>query len=117
MMAAAGPEIPLPGTLDGSSRQILGGTMPVIAAVLALICILLVWAVFIRKPSGRRERGQLIESKHKKSSSSRSSSSSDSEGKSGRRRRRREKKRRNPTLAETGGLPPLGAGDSGSPPL
>ena len=41
-MAAAGNDIPLPGPLDPASRQILGGTMPVIAAVLVLIYVLMV---------------------------------------------------------------------------
>ncbi|HTH47725.1 MAG TPA: hypothetical protein VMB21_09465 [Candidatus Limnocylindria bacterium] len=118
LIAAAGTDIPLPSTLDGASRQVLGGTMPVIGALLALVCLLLAWAVFLRKPQGRRERGRLIESKSSSHGSHRSASGGESTSKSGRRRRRREKKRpRNPTLAETGGLPPLGAGDSGSPPL
>ena len=90
--------------------------MPVVAAVLVLICILLAWALFFRKPQGRRERGRLIDAKP--SSHSASVGDSGSGSRSGRRRRRREKKRpRNPTLAETGGLPPIGAGDSGSSPL
>ena len=111
-MAAADGGLPLPSTLDGTSRQVLGGVVPVIAAVLVLICLLAGWAIFLRRPQGRRERGQLVEPKHK------AAASHDAGSKSGRRRRRREKKRpRNPTLAETGGLPPLGAGDSGSPPL
>ena len=111
-MAAVDNGVPLPSALDGSSRQVLGGVIPVIAAMLVLVCLLVGWAVFLRKPQGRRKRGRLIESKHKPPVAE------DSGSKSGRRRRRREKKRpRNPTLAETGGLPPLGAGDSVSPPL
>ena len=72
------------------------------------------WAVFIRKPARRRERGRLLD----KAPEPRARAEDAPAAKSGRRRRRREKHRpRNPTLSETGGLPPLGAGDTTPPPL
>lgn len=113
MLAAEGVEVPVPPTLDGSSFRVLGGAAPVVGVLAVLVFLLLLWAVFIRKPGGRRERGRLVEGRAKQATSA-----DDSATKSGRRhRRRREKKRpRNATLAETGGLPPLGAGDSKPPP-
>ena len=69
----------------------------VLMAVLAVILLAVVWAVFIRKPGRgrRRERGRLTSAPPPVESGGRS------------RRRRRRSERRNPTLAETGGLPPL----------
>lgn len=114
LLAVGTEDLPVPGTLNGPSRDLLGGVFPVLASVLVLICGLLVWAVFFRKSTGRRERGRLLDGRP----APRSSSSADSGSKSSRRRRRREKQRpRNPTLSETGGLPPIGAGDSKPPPL
>jgi hypothetical protein len=61
----------------------------------------LVWAVFIRK----RERDRPNRYSYPRVSAEKNGPSSDSG--SGRQRRRKRKRRRNPTLAETGGLPPL----------
>ena len=110
MLAAAGaPNLPLPSALDRGALSAFGGLAPVVAAVVLVMAFLLVWAVYFRKPQGRRERGRLLEGKP----GAHVSSKSDSESKSGRRRRRRERQRpRNSTLAETGGLPPLGTGES-----
>ena len=73
----------------------------VLMAVLAVVLLVVVWAVFIRKPSRgrRRERGRLTTPPPPE----------DAKGESSGRRRRRRRSRtevRNPTLAETGGLPP-----------
>jgi hypothetical protein len=72
--------------------------MVVLGIVLALAAILFFWAFFIRKRP-RRARGALVVR-------------SDAHGSSGRRRRRKRRPEhpdnwgRNPTLGETGGLPP-----------
>ena len=113
LLAEVTPNLPVPGTMDGASRASIGGVVPVIACLLVLVSLLLVWAVFFRKSQGRRERGRLLDGRP-----ALPSPRSDSGSKSNPRRRRREKQRpRNPTLSETGGLPPIGAGDSKPPPL
>jgi hypothetical protein len=60
----------------------------------------LIWAVFIRKREGDRP------SRYSYPRLSGENGVSNDSG-SGRKRRRKRKRRRNPTLAETGGLPPL----------
>ena len=62
----------------------------------------LVWAVFIRK----RESDRPSRYSYPRVSGSEKNGASNDSG-SGRQRRRKRKRRRNPTLAETGGLPPL----------
>lgn len=115
ILSAVASDIQLPTGLDAGARHTLGGALPVIAAALVVLAVLLLWAVFLRKPARRRERGRLIE---QKSSAPKARSEGESGRSSGRRRRRRESHRpRNPTLSETGGLPPLGAGDQLRPPL
>ena len=112
ILAAGGVDLQIPTSLDTHSRGALGGALPVLLAILVMVAGLVVWAVFIRKPARRRDRGRLIESKPK------SSDESDDSHSSRRRRRRRGRNRQpNPTLADTGGLPPIGAGDAKSPPL
>ncbi len=69
-------------------------------AVAFLTLLFLVWAVFIRKRKQDLADWRLQESRHS------SSHHSDGSGHRRRRRRRREHRPRNPTLAETGGLPP-----------
>jgi hypothetical protein len=89
--------------LPTGTRQMMGGMGAVFAAVFAVIGLCLIWAVFIRKPDTSRKRGALRDGP----------ASSDAGRSGGRRRRRSSKERpRNPTLAETGGLPPRGAGDT-----
>lgn len=73
----------------GSGRDYL----PIIIAVLIIVALLIVWAIYLRKKPHRSERGVLY-------------SGDPSSGSQGGRRRRRRKRHRNPTLAETGGLPP-----------
>jgi hypothetical protein len=86
-----------------------GGLGVLFLAVGAIVLCFLVWAIFIRKRRDERAR------RYSYGSSSRSSGSSvngagreisDGSGRSGKRRRRRRHRRVNPTLAETGGLPP-----------
>jgi hypothetical protein len=71
-------------------------------AIAVIAAMALVWAVFIRKREGDRPSRY----SYPRLSSSGKNGSSDDSG-SGRQRRRKRKRRRNPTLAETGGLPPV----------
>jgi hypothetical protein len=114
ILAAGGIEIGVPTGLDSDSRHMLGGAYPVIIAILILLGGLVVWAVFIRKPARRRDRGRVI------ATTAAPAPDDDSSGSSSQRRRRRRRGRnrgRNPTLADTGGLPPIGSGDPKSPSL
>ncbi len=115
ILSAVASDIQLPTGLDAGARHTLGGALPVIAVALVVLAVLLLWAVFLRKPARRRERGRLLE---KKAAAPKPQTDGGGGKESGRRRRRRETNRpRNPTLSETGGLPPLGAGDQLRPPL
>lgn len=99
LLAAADSNLPtLPSGLDRAAQKALGGTSAIMVAVVLIFGLVLIWAVFIRKPERSSERGRLTDA---------------SAGSSGRRRRRRQSRQRNPTLAETGGLPPIGSGNSG----
>lgn len=91
----------LPQGLPAEAQGSLRGLMPVLVAVFAVLALSVIWAVFLRKPPGARRRGVLVEGEV-----------SDRSTGLGRRRRRRRRERRptNPTRAETGGLPPAGAG-------
>jgi cytoskeletal protein RodZ len=95
----------LPTSLDKATRQAISGISAVIAATLLVLIGIVIWIVFFRKPARRRERNMLVEGEVSRQSGS------------GRRRRRRRDSHRptNPTLAQTGGLPPRGAGDSKPP--
>ncbi len=97
-----------------------------IIGVVAVIVV--VWIIFIRKPKTRERRKYPQYHEHKKTGPEVVSGESDpddddspeaADGKSskhhGRRRRKETHRPRNPTLAETGGLPPLR--DPGQPPL
>jgi hypothetical protein len=98
----------------GSNPQIFGTDITVVLAVaLGLAAILFFWVFFIR-PKPTHARGSLVVSRTDKK---------DKEGgasKSSRRRRRRgdhpDAWSRNPTLSETGGLPPPRQEDSQAPP-
>jgi hypothetical protein len=91
------------------ARSVMRDMLIVPAVALGIAVLLLVWAVYFRKPRKRPSGRSVTESQ--------AASKSDLvkrgvvEGSSGRRksryrRRRREHRSRNPTLAETGGLPP-----------
>ncbi len=81
----------------GASGQSAMGNLAVLVIVLLVIALgFVIWAMFLRKPQGRRERGMLQDAPVKEPHA---------EG-PGRRRRRRTHRGKNPTLAETGGLPP-----------
>jgi hypothetical protein len=78
-----------------------------LATFTLLTLMLLLWALFIRRRGPRRSRYKL----HSTAASSRSRNAEGSgpteRPRKWRRRRRRDHRPRNPTLAETGGLPPL----------
>ena len=98
----------------GANPQIFGTDITVVLAVaLGLAAILFFWVFFIRsKPT--HARGSLVVSRTDKKSKEGGTTSSS------RRRRRRgdhpESWSRNPTLSETGGLPPPRPEDSEKPP-
>lgn len=103
-LLAALPDLPASSAgqgLDGLGHT-LGSATITLLVVLAIGALCVVWAVFFRKSDRDPGRGALVEKPS---------------GSSGRRRRRRKERRRNPTRAEVGGLPPMGAGDSSKPPL
>jgi len=86
--------------LDSGTKQ----TREVSGAIVLVVLLIVLWAIFLRKPR-RRQSGE----KHRRHHSPARPNSD--EGSGGRRRkwrrRRREHRPRNPTLAETGGLPPI----------
>lgn len=83
-----------PTNVDGLDLHMLSGVVPVVAVVGLLVVALLVWAIFLRhRPRNPRERLLTEEAP--------------SSGRRRRRHRRREHRPTNPTLAETGGLPPI----------
>ncbi len=91
----------------------------IIMAALALLLLLLVWARYIRhfKPKKRRTGGNKV---FRGSSSSEEEPEGDDQPVEARRRfkyryKRREHRSRNPTLAETGGLPPVRTGEPTKP--
>jgi hypothetical protein len=105
----------------GPSRSGLGMLLSAIGFVILAI---LLWAVFIRKPRDDRSRrytsgrSSALEKETISGNGSRPSTSLPDSSKSSRRkRRRRERRPRNPTLAQTGGLPPVRQeGPHGDPP-
>lgn len=95
---------------DSASRS---GLAVVFGAVGLLTFLLIIWAVFIRK----RPDDSLARYRYRPSRDSTTVGTSDTAElavggdppKQRRRRRRRKSRQRNPTLAETGGLPPVRA--------
>jgi hypothetical protein len=80
-----------------------------IASLLGVAMAFFLWAIFFRRPS----RGPRYKFPHRPPGT-------DGAGlepaRARARRRKRRKERRNPTLAETGGLPPVRSLESGTPP-
>jgi hypothetical protein len=113
VLGAAEPEPPPPDWWHqiAPSRHELG---LVLGAVGAITFLTLIWAIFIRKPEDERSRRY----SYPRVSKSRADADSGSQtAPRKRRRRRRRRHRRNPTLAETGGLPPIrNEGFHGDPP-
>jgi hypothetical protein len=100
---------PLPKNLAPGAQHSLQSFFPIALVVGSIILGLLVWAVFIRRRPKSRKRGVILDDG--------TSSGGEESGKRRRRRRRREHRSRNPTRAETGGLPPKGAANAEEPPL
>ena len=111
------------GPLAGKSSAFFQDALVILGVVLALVVLLLIWARYGRKTIKKR-------SEYRKSSGRSTSADADSQqpsvpieeksiehqnqhhhhrhrGRRKYRRRREEHRQRNPTLAETGGLPPL----------
>ena len=93
-MLAELPKLPTP--VDGVGMHAFSGVGPVLIGVGVITVALLVWAVFLRR-GPRRARARLLQDEPPSSGHRR------------RRHRRREHRPSNPTLAETGGLPPVKA--------
>jgi len=92
----------LPTGLKFEAQKAFGGSSVAIFAGLAVLAVGVIWAVFFRKSDKQQARGVISESK----------------GSGHRRRRRSSKDRpRNPTLADTGGLPEKGTGNLNPPEL
>ncbi|MCL4788629.1 MAG: hypothetical protein KJ070_17850 [Verrucomicrobia bacterium] len=100
--------LPMPGPMTPAMRE----TLIVIGAMLLVAIGLLVWAGAIRK---RHRRRSAPHRPHYERGSGGDHESHHSSGRR-RRRRRREHRPRNPTLAETGGLPPIRTEPSSRPP-
>jgi len=104
LFLAVDEPLPLPGPISPTMRE----SLIVIGAIVLVALGLLVWAWAVRK--GRRRRSA-PHRPHYEQKSAGHSASGDGEARHSshshrRRRRRREHRPRNPTLAETGGLPP-----------
>jgi hypothetical protein len=106
IVAAIPDAAQLPDALNSNTQRSLRGILPVGMVVVAVVTAFLIWAVFFRKSPRYRKKGALIEGPAGESGEHRR-----------RRRRRRDHRTRNPTRAQTGGLPPPGAGGTESPPL
>ncbi len=84
------------------------GLGTLIGAISVVTVAILIWAIFIRKPGRERPRSYHYPSPSNAESESRNGGNGSS-GHHGRRRKRRRRSHRprNPTLSETGGLPPV----------
>jgi len=111
-----------PSILDNLNSEASGlrQTMIILGAISLVALGVLLWAIYIRKPRlakhhGRdSERGMLLTNDEVKS---RHSSRSFLGFGKRRKHRKRRARSRNPTLAETGGLPPIRNDDSGETPV
>jgi len=82
----------------------------IITTLVVITMVLVLWAVFIRKRERRNRALYTRPVNHSSGSKSVNGANSDSDHgphKRRKRRRRRDHRPRNPTLAETGGLPPI----------
>ncbi len=99
--------------MDAATQEIL----IILGAVAGVTLLALMWVLVFRKKGGQRSRRHSHHHHHSARESApepkteEEGASEPETGRKGRRhRRRREHRPRNPTLAETGGLPPLRAG-------
>lgn len=110
LLAAGEPPIfPIPPSGTGISTEVL----TVLGAVGAIVVGFLIWALFIRKRPDGVEGWGPSRSKYRAPTEAAQSSGGE-EHRRRHRRRRREHRPMNPTLAETGGLPPVRSSDPSS---
>ncbi|HSU53565.1 MAG TPA: hypothetical protein VLT36_05870 [Candidatus Dormibacteraeota bacterium] len=88
------------------------GFVTLVGAISIVVLVVIIWALFIRKPSEDRPRRYKYPRPDKASANGQSKSSENSGDSSGEQPRRKRRRRRghrhlNPTLAEAGGLPPV----------
>ena len=95
------------------------GGLIVFSSIFLVTLVVLGWAVFLRKKRRRREHHHSHRHSSGSAEVSETSEDEDSPSSSKKRRRRRRSGRqhrpRNPTLAETGGLPPIRPPDPSDP--
>ena len=99
-LAAAIPDLAEMAKSGVPNRSAWGNLAVILIVVLVIALGFVLWAAFLRKPPGRRERGTLQDAPVPKTED-------EGSGRSRRRRRRSSHRSRTPTLAETGGLPPV----------
>ena len=95
-----------PGTREG---------LLIFSALVLVILLVVIWAVYFRKPPRRRHHHHHSHASTREPKLSETEQDALSRKPRKWRRRRREHRPRNPTLAETGGLPPVrpqGPGDT-----
>lgn len=88
---------------DFQKTSVSRGNLTLLFSAFGVVTLLILfWALFIRKRPDESSRRYRYPSREPKANQG-----SESGGESGRRRRRKRRRPRNPTLAETGGLPPV----------
>ncbi len=102
MLLAQAANGPTPGPLRLPREVLL-----LLGAVLLLVLVFVVWAMFIRKRKKDLSDWRLQKHHHHSPPENSANEGSGEPHHRRRRRRRREHRPRNPTLAETGGLPPI----------
>jgi hypothetical protein len=109
IFAAAENEATLPRIDTAGSAIFEWGTL--LGAILAVAVIVLLWIIFSgrsrRHAARRAERRKRRESLRRNATQAATFAEERHEKSAGRRRKRRHHRPRNPTLAETGGLPPI----------
>jgi len=96
------PFVPMLGA--SPAARTLAELLVLIGAVLLVALAVMIWAVAFRK---KRKRTRLYHRHHRSSAESAASANSEKRSPGSRRRREGRERPRNPTLAETGGLPPV----------
>jgi hypothetical protein len=111
------PVLPKEPLNPSKSQKLFGADITLVLGILLVItAVAFFWAIFIRKRP-KQIRGALVLER-----APRHSKNKESEGSSGRRKRRKRRPDhpdnwgRNPTLSETGGLPPARPEDPDNPP-
>lgn len=111
-----------PGTGTGNETSVPWGVLPVVISVFVIIIAAFIWAACFRKRSRRHHRYHRHHRRHHWTLPKEEREKAAVEDSGGfrlfpkrRHRRLRRKRFANPTLAETGGLPPMRSGDSESP--